>query len=167
MCFRKMLMLIVLSTLGILLSISNSLALPVCSFSPVDTLYRINDEPHCKVVQYFYGTKEIRGKGEIKNKERHGKWTFFRAGKKESEGYFEFGKKNGEWIFFAWEGYLRARLNYINDKRANNAYNALQRLSNQESYIIKKRKRLKKLIEELTVFDDNNFKIVKVNTKGN
>ena len=50
---------------------------------------------------------------------------------------------------------------------ANNAYNALQRLSNQESYVIKKIKRLKELIEELTVFDDNNFKIVKVNTKGN
>ena len=52
-------------------------------------------------------------------------------------------------------------------KMANNAYNALQRSSNQESYVIKKRKRLKELIEELTVFDDNNFKIVKVNTKGN
>ncbi len=51
-------------------------------------------------------------------------------------------------------------------KMANNAYNALQRLSDQESYVIKKRKRLKELIEELTVFDDNNFKIVKVNTKG-
>ena len=52
-------------------------------------------------------------------------------------------------------------------KMANNAYNALQRLSNQESYVIKKSKKLKELIEELYVFDDNNFKIVKVNTKGN
>ena len=50
---------------------------------------------------------------------------------------------------------------------ANNAYNALQRLSNQESYITKKSKKLKELIEELSVFNDNNFKIVKVNTKVN
>ena len=48
---------------------------------------------------------------------------------------------------------------------ANNAYNALQRLSIQESYVIKKRKKLKELIEQPTVFDDNDFKIVKVNTK--
>ena len=52
-------------------------------------------------------------------------------------------------------------------KMANNAYNALQRLSNLESYVIKKSKRLKELIEEFSEFDDNNFKIVKVNTKGN
>ena len=52
-------------------------------------------------------------------------------------------------------------------KMANNAYNALQRLSNQESYITKKTKKLKELIAELSVFNDNNFKIVKVNTKGN
>ena len=52
-------------------------------------------------------------------------------------------------------------------KMANNAYNALQRLSNQESYITKKSKKLKELIAELSVFNDNNFKIVKVNTKVN
>ena len=52
-------------------------------------------------------------------------------------------------------------------KMANNAYTALQRLSNQESYITKKSKKLKELIAELSVFNDNNFKIVKVNTKVN
>ena len=52
-------------------------------------------------------------------------------------------------------------------KMANNAFNALQRLSNQESYITKKTKKLKELIAELSVFNDNNFKIVKVNTKVN
>ena len=52
-------------------------------------------------------------------------------------------------------------------KMANNAYDALERLSNQESYAIKKNKKLKQLIEELSVLNDNNFKIVKVNTKGN
>ena len=52
-------------------------------------------------------------------------------------------------------------------KMANNAYTALQRLSNQESYITKKIKKLKELIAELSVFNDNNFKIVKVNTKVN
>ena len=52
-------------------------------------------------------------------------------------------------------------------KMANNAYNALQRLSNQENYITKKSKKLKELIAELSVFNDNNFKIVNVNTNGN
>ena len=52
-------------------------------------------------------------------------------------------------------------------KMANNAYNAIQRLSNQESYVLKKSKKLKELIAELSVFNDNNFKIVKVNTKVN
>ena len=52
-------------------------------------------------------------------------------------------------------------------KMANNAYNALERLSNQENYVMNKSKKLKELIGELSVFDDNNFKIVKVNTKGN
>ena len=52
-------------------------------------------------------------------------------------------------------------------KMANNAYNAIQRLSNQESYVLKKSKKLKQLIQEFSEFDDNNFTIVKVKTKGN
>ena len=52
-------------------------------------------------------------------------------------------------------------------KMANNAYNALQRLSNKESYALKKSKKLKELIEELFAFDDKNFRIIKLNTKGN
>ena len=50
--------------------------------------------------------------------------------------------------------------------KANNAHDALQRLSKGESAILEKSNKLGNLIEELTDDKDNDFKIIKVNTKG-
>jgi len=52
-------------------------------------------------------------------------------------------------------------------KMANNSHSALQRLSIKESYAINKSKKLEELIEELSMFNDNYYKIIKVNRKGN
>ena len=50
--------------------------------------------------------------------------------------------------------------------KANNAHDALQRLSKGESVILEKSDKLGSLIKELTDDKDNDFKIIKVNTKG-
>ena len=91
---------------------------------------------------------------------------------KNSYGYFNSGllleiqgikKKASDYFYSAGTSSLLNK----DFNMANNAYNALQRLSNNESYVIKKSEKLKELIEELSVFDDNNFKIVKINRNGN
>ena len=50
--------------------------------------------------------------------------------------------------------------------KANNAHDALQRLSKGKSIILEKSNKLGNLIKELTEDKDNDFKIIKVNTKG-
>ena len=50
--------------------------------------------------------------------------------------------------------------------KANNSHDALQRLSKGESVILEKSDKLGSLIKELTDDKDNDFKIIKVNTKG-
>ena len=50
--------------------------------------------------------------------------------------------------------------------KANNAHDALQRLSKGKNIILEKSNKLGNLIKELTEDKDNDFKIVKVNTKG-
>ncbi len=50
--------------------------------------------------------------------------------------------------------------------KANNAHDALQRLSKGESVILEKSDKLGNLIKELTDDKDNDFKIIKVYTKG-
>ena len=50
--------------------------------------------------------------------------------------------------------------------KANNAHDALQRLSKGKNIILEKSNKLGNLIKELTEDKDNDFKIIKINTKG-
>ena len=51
--------------------------------------------------------------------------------------------------------------------KANNAYDALQRLSKNESKLLKKTIKLENLIKELSEHEDNDFRIVKVKSETN
>ena len=113
MCFRKILVIITMSTLSMLSYMSSSWALPTCSGS-----HYIYNEAHCDFTEYYSDTKIIYGKGEVKKRRRHANWIFYWAnGKTREVGYFNVGIRNGEWLSYNRQGVLIKKLNYNNNKK--------------------------------------------------
>jgi hypothetical protein len=89
MCLRKILMVVLLSTLGIVIYVSNSWSLPDCSASPP-----FND---CYGIYTWESGNKYEG--EWKNNKRHGKGTLYFKDGDIYVGEYKDGKRNGQGVY--------------------------------------------------------------------
>ena len=106
MCLRKMLMVNVLSTLGMLFSMNNSWALPDCPASPpFNNCYGS--------YEWKNGTKYV---GEWKDDKTHGQGTEIWANGEKYVGEYKNDKRHGQGTF-TWKNGNKYIGEYKNDKR--------------------------------------------------
>lgn len=75
-----------------------------------------------KEIHYFEDGK-VQVEGTLKEKKRHGKWTFYHDnGKVWSTGQFDMGKSVGVFEIFNKEGQIKIKSYYENDKKVKEDY---------------------------------------------